>query len=114
MDARASAVEGDRPIAADALADPCVAFAGIAKPARFFASLESLGIRVGKRVEFRDHHRYSAEDIAGLGSGTLITTEKDAVRLEGRVSGRLLHLRISAHVAELDRLLAIAPLPLLL
>src|SRR5262249_12466981 len=40
-----------------------VAFAGIAKPERFFGALESLGLSLSKRVRFRDHHAYTNRDI---------------------------------------------------
>src|SRR5206468_361604 len=51
------------------------AFAGIAKPERFFTALESLGIRPAKTVRFRDHHHYSRREIEKLGGEILITTE---------------------------------------
>jgi tetraacyldisaccharide 4'-kinase len=35
-----------------------VAFAGIAKPERFFDALEGAGLELAARVRFRDHHRY--------------------------------------------------------
>jgi tetraacyldisaccharide 4'-kinase len=100
--------EGDRPVPVDSLAGrgkPVVACAGIAKPSRFFDALEKLGVHPDRRITFRDHHAYTPTDIERLGSGTLITTEKDAVRLEGRTPSPLLHLRISAEIAEIDRLL---------
>src|SRR6185369_10399030 len=71
-----------RPMAAESFKNHAVvAFAGIAKPERFFGSLESLGIHPTKRVRFRDHHRYCFNDIESLDGEMLITTEKDAVRL---------------------------------
>jgi tetraacyldisaccharide 4'-kinase len=88
-----------------------VAFAGIAKPGRFFEAIESLGIPLSRRIEFRDHHAYTPQDIAGIagtGAGeneTLITTEKDSVRLEGTGIRHFLHLRISATISEFDRLM---------
>ena len=86
-----------------------VAFAGIAKPERFFEALESLGITLARRVEFRDHHAFTPEEIAEISTkGTnalLVTTEKDSVRLEGTGLGDFLHLRISANISEFDRLM---------
>ena len=84
-----------------------IAFAGIAKPERFFAAIESLGIYPAKRVRFRDHHRYSARDIEKLGGEIRITTEKDAVRLAGLDSADFLYLRISAKIPDFDRLMSI-------
>jgi tetraacyldisaccharide 4'-kinase len=86
-----------------------VAFAGIAKPERFFEALEGLGVPLTGRVEFRDHHAFTREEIAEISTkGTnafLITTEKDSVRLEGSGLGDFLHLRISANISEFDRLM---------
>jgi tetraacyldisaccharide 4'-kinase len=83
-----------------------VAFAGIAKPERFFAALESLGIRPVKCVRFRDHHRYSAREIERLDGEILITTEKDAVRLRA-VTERPYYLRISAKIQDFEGLMSL-------
>jgi tetraacyldisaccharide-1-P 4'-kinase len=68
-----------------------------------------MGIPLNRRIEFRDHHAYTPQDIAGIsGAGeneTLITTEKDSVRLEGTGIRHFLHLRISATISEFDRLM---------
>jgi len=86
-----------------------VAFAGIAKPERFFEALESLGINLARRVEFPDHHAFTPKEIAEIStkgtSALLVTTEKDSVRLEGIGLGDFLHLRISANISEFDRLM---------
>jgi len=74
--------------AAAAAGGPVHAFAGIARPDRFFAELREAGWDVKGVTAFRDHHRYTARDVASLasaarasGAGALVTTEKDAVRL---------------------------------
>lgn len=66
-----------------------LAFAGIAKPESFFAALTDLGAGVTHSVEFTDHHPYSGGDIERLvnwakltNAEALVTTVKDAVRLE--------------------------------
>jgi tetraacyldisaccharide 4'-kinase len=66
-----------------------VAFAGIARPARFFDALRSLGYEVARELTFPDHHWYTARDIAGIQAAArdanaplIITTEKDAVRCD--------------------------------
>src|SRR5688572_3951543 len=79
------------------------AFAGIAKPERFFNTLEGLGLSLKDRVRFPDHHTYSQRDLQSLTGDVQITTEKDAVRLDGL--GNFLHLRISVNILEFDRLL---------
>jgi tetraacyldisaccharide 4'-kinase len=74
------------------LSDPpnrIVAFAGIARPERFFNALRSLGYEVARELTYPDHHWYTARDIAGIqaaareaGAPVIITTEKDAVRCD--------------------------------
>lgn len=65
----------------------CLAFAGIGRPAKFFATLESLGVEVVERVAFPDHHAFLASEIERLverarhGALHLVTTAKDHVRL---------------------------------
>ena len=65
-----------------------VAVAGIARPDRFFASARAEGWDVGRELVYRDHHWFTARDIAAItaaahesGAGVILTTEKDAVRL---------------------------------
>jgi tetraacyldisaccharide-1-P 4'-kinase len=84
-----------------------VAFAGIAKPERFFSLLESMGVTIARKVPFRDHHPFTNREIEDLGGEILITTEKDAVRLDGIRAGNFLELRISAKIQDFDRLLGI-------
>jgi tetraacyldisaccharide 4'-kinase len=84
-----------------------VAFAGIAKPERFFRAIESLGIRPVECVRFRDHHHYGASEIESLGGEILITTEKDAVRLGTVTSRPYCYLRISAKIPDFDGLMSL-------
>jgi tetraacyldisaccharide 4'-kinase len=66
-----------------------LAFAGIADPGKFFATLEDNDIAVAARRSFPDHHHFAAREIAELlGQAdrerlTPITTEKDLARLAG-------------------------------
>lgn len=57
-------------------ANPPHAVAGIGHPERFFKQLTELGINVIPRA-FADHHAYVAAD---LPAGTVLMTEKDAVK----------------------------------
>lgn len=88
-----------------------VAFAGIAKPERFFDALERMGVPAAERVVFRDHHAYTRSDIAQvtemdkMAGPVRITTEKDAVRLEGLGLDGFMHLRISVNIAGFDTLM---------
>ena len=64
-----------------------VAFAGIGRPQKFFDSLRLAGGIVVERHAFADHHVYSDAEIEALrqraaqANATLVTTEKDFVRL---------------------------------
>ncbi|HKR33167.1 MAG TPA: tetraacyldisaccharide 4'-kinase [Terriglobales bacterium] len=67
---------------------PVIAFCGIARPQRFFYALRKSGMDVREEIVFRDHHRYTSDDVARLNAALarhpgsqLITTEKDAVNL---------------------------------
>lgn len=58
------------------------AVAGIGNPARFFASLRHLGFEVIEHP-FADHHPFVASDVHFADNLPIITTAKDAPRLEG-------------------------------
>jgi tetraacyldisaccharide 4'-kinase len=66
-----------------------VAFAGIARPEKFFRLLHDIGAQVVATRAFADHHRFTPRDIAELRAlaqmnhAQLLTTEKDATRLDG-------------------------------
>lgn len=67
---------------------PVLAVAGIAEPDRFFGDLRAAGWTIAKELRFRDHHRYSRQDVRAIeeaarrsGARAVITTEKDLVRL---------------------------------
>ncbi len=79
-----------------------VAFAGIAKPKRFFTTLERMGICPTACISFQDHHHYSKREIDTLGGDILITTEKDAVRAATTASRTCFYVRISAKIADLE------------
>jgi tetraacyldisaccharide 4'-kinase len=66
---------------------PVVAFAGIARPSKFFATLRANGARLIDARSYRDHYRYSERQARSLlkeakdYNAMLVTTEKDWVRL---------------------------------
>jgi tetraacyldisaccharide 4'-kinase len=69
---------------------PVAAFCGIARPEQFFAGLEAAGLEIATRFAFPDHYPYTRHALDELlanaqaaGAKTLITTEKDLVRLGG-------------------------------
>jgi tetraacyldisaccharide 4'-kinase len=82
-----------------------LAFAGIGDPEKFFATLKNAGIAVAVTRSFPDHHRYTRRQAAELcreadrNNLMLVTTEKDAARLQGyeelaRLHGRALALPV--------------------
>ena len=78
-----------------------LAFAGIARPEKFFATLEGLGARVAVRRGFADHHRFRERrdrgdvqeaERRGL---TLVTTEKDFTRIPQQLRAPIAALPVS-------------------
>jgi tetraacyldisaccharide 4'-kinase len=70
--------------------------AGIARPERFVADVISAGWDVAGTMTFADHHPFTAADVARIDaaaraarSSLVLTTEKDAVRLEACELGEL-------------------------
>jgi tetraacyldisaccharide 4'-kinase len=82
-------LEPDRSTLAALTGRKVLAFAGIADPEKFFATLTAAGIVVAERRSFADHHVYSATEARMLIAHAddqnlvLITTEKDQARLSG-------------------------------
>jgi tetraacyldisaccharide 4'-kinase len=68
--------------------EPVFAVAGIARPERFFSDLATAGWQVAGTLAFRDHHRFTQENVVRIASraraaraAIVLTTAKDAVRL---------------------------------
>jgi tetraacyldisaccharide 4'-kinase len=93
-----------------------LAFAGLARPEKFFDTLEAAGGELADAVPFADHHPYTEEDLRLLaqmaterGNAQLITTEKDAARLSPEWRARVAVLPVAAKFDDetaLDALLA--------
>ncbi len=66
-----------------------LAYAGIGRPEKFFATLASVGGKIVERRAFPDHHAFSASEanellaIARNRNLTLVTTAKDHARMQG-------------------------------
>ena len=67
---------------------PAFAFAGIARPERFYSDLEHAGWKLVGRRSFGDHHHFSDREIEEViraanssGAEVILTTEKDIVRV---------------------------------
>lgn len=92
-----------------------VAFAGLARPEKFFDTLTALGADMEEAVPYADHHLYSEDDLTFLADlakergAKLITTEKDAARLAPQWREQVTVLKVAARFeddAALDALLA--------
>ena len=101
--------------AGEAPSGPLVAFAGLARPEKFFDTLEAVGADVADVVPYPDHHPYTEDDLTWLAQmaeergARLITTEKDAARLAPAWRARVAVLPVAARFADeaaLDALLA--------
>ncbi|HET9985272.1 MAG TPA: tetraacyldisaccharide 4'-kinase [Longimicrobiales bacterium] len=68
-----------------------VAVSGIAEPGAFLAQARASGAVLTASLEFRDHHEYTARDaeriVAAAAGAAVLTTAKDAVKLEPLLPG---------------------------
>ncbi len=83
------------------------AVAGVARPDAFFATLRSLGIDPATEIAFPDHAPYGPGQLdritrkaAAAGATAVVTTDKDAVKLEGRCPLPLYRVSIRMKVAD--------------
>lgn len=73
----------------------CLAFAGIGRPEKFFATLAEAGAVIAGTRPFPDHHPYRAAELAALIEtarrlgADLVTTEKDAARLPAALAAQV-------------------------
>ena len=74
------------------------AVAGVGNPARFEATLASLGVHVPVQA-FPDHYTYRAEDLAFPEADAVLMTEKDAVKCSSLNNDKLWALRVAATVS---------------
>lgn len=80
-------IEPDQTVIDNLEGAPLLAFAGIGRPQRFFATLRQSGANLVQWLAFADHHPYSASDLTKLQADALhygaqlITTQKDWMRL---------------------------------
>jgi tetraacyldisaccharide 4'-kinase len=87
-----------------------LAFAGIGRPAKFYATLAGLGAEIVGRRDFPDHHAYGAAEIAGLVAAAKardavpVTTAKDFVRVPERLRAGIAVLEVAIAWREPDRL----------
>lgn len=80
-------------------------FSGIGNPYSFEKTVESLACVLTGMITFRDHHPYTSRDMQRINSQAidiksdfLVTTRKDAVRLEGME----INLEVPLYVVDID------------
>jgi tetraacyldisaccharide 4'-kinase len=84
------------------------AFAGIGRPAKFFAMLEQIGARVVVARGYPDHHRYSGVELEGLFNEAArrglmpVTTLKDFVRLKPAAAAKVLPAPITMAFEDVE------------
>lgn len=84
----------------------CVAFAGIGRPAKFFATLAGEGADILARHAFADHAPYRHDLLKRLSAearalgAELVTTEKDAARLPAAYRGSILVLPVRLQIDD--------------
>ncbi|MBM3506124.1 MAG: tetraacyldisaccharide 4'-kinase [Alphaproteobacteria bacterium] len=90
-----------------------LAFAGMGRPSKFFATLAALGCNVVSSRAVADHHPYRPVELARLraeaaaAGARLVTTAKDLARIEDRAGIEFLEVALAFDDEEaLDRVLA--------
>ena len=77
-----------------------IAFAGIGNPEKFYSLLLENNLKIKQYMSFGDHHNYSDEevkkliDLAKLNNASLITTEKDYVKLANKYKELVICARV--------------------
>jgi tetraacyldisaccharide 4'-kinase len=99
--------------AGPAPAGKLVAFAGLARPEKFFDTLAAIGAEVEDAIPYDDHHAYSDDNLDFLArlaherGARLITTEKDAARLSPEWRARVATLPVVARFEDEGALAAL-------
>ena len=106
-------LEPDASVGARLAGRPVLAFAGVARPEKFFATLEALGARVAAKRVFPDHHAFSDDEIEALIAEaaarglTPVATEKDHVRLAPAYRRAIVALPVTLRFEAPERVAAL-------
>ena len=79
-------------------------FAGIGNPDNFFNLLKQNNINVLQYISFPDHYNYSSVELENLlkkakeNNATLLTTEKDYLRIKENFKENIKYLKIEAEI----------------
>src|SRR5208283_175668 len=102
----AASLEPDAVAAASLIGREVVAFAGIARPEKFYATLRRIGAQVVATRDFPDHHPFRPQEIEALmeeaarRGALLATTEKDRVRLSTKQARAIIALPVTLRFEE--------------
>ncbi|MCC5791593.1 MAG: tetraacyldisaccharide 4'-kinase [Legionellaceae bacterium] len=91
-------VRSGKRVALESLALPILALSGIGNPARFYQSLQSMGC-VFEKKEYPDHYAFSRADFPPF-QGSIIMTEKDAIKCQDFAPDNCYSLVIEAQLTE--------------
>lgn len=91
----------------DLPAGTTIAVAGIARPGSFRATLDAAGVAPERFLEFRDHEPYGPTSVGRIeraleetGATAVVTTEKDAVKLDNALGAPVYRVAMEARVLE--------------
>lgn len=107
--------DGTRVPLAALAGQPVVVLTGVARPDRVRATIEQAGARLVGFHAFGDHHRFTPGELARVGAeaarhrALVVTTEKDAERLEVPVHVLLQRVEVTKGRERLEALLMGAP-----
>ena len=88
-----------------------IAFAGIGNPINFIDLLNEYNLNIVETISFPDHYTYKANDIdllkkkANKLDATLVTTEKDYIRLDNSLKTNINYLKVKLEIENKERLI---------
>jgi len=88
-----------------------IAFAGIGNPINFIDLLKEYNLNIVETISFPDHYTYKANDIdllkkkANKVNATLVTTEKDYIRLDNSLKTNINYLKVKLEIENKERLI---------
>jgi tetraacyldisaccharide 4'-kinase len=96
-----ASLKADAIVASRLIGRPVLAFAGVARPEKFFATLGEIGARVAETAVFPDHWAFRPRELAHLYARAarrglaLVCTEKDHARLPSEFAEQALALPVT-------------------
>ena len=88
-----------------------IAFSGIGNPINFIDLLKEYNLNIVDTISFPDHYTYKANDIdllkkkANKVNATLVTTEKDYIRLDNSLKTNINYLKVKLEIENKERLI---------